>query len=243
MFARTLSLASLLALVACGHSVDKPTDLDALDRELTTDNAAQRDPAVLAALHDQIMVDPGLTQSSNANAVRPPSRPDSGAIPPDPAAPRADPVDPAKLRHAPAAGTCAECTAAQGALTLGALAGRQRDGSARRCAGAVAYSAAWANRLPADLPLYPDARVVEAAGNDRDGCALRVVSFASSAAPAKLVDWYYTRATAAGYSAGHGSDGHQNVVAGTRGADAYTVYVTPRAGGGGDVDLVTNAGR
>ena len=33
------------------------------------------------------------------------------------------------------------------------------------------------------------------------------------------------------------------MLGGTRGADAFMLYVTPRAGGGSDVDLVSNAGK
>ena len=87
------------------------------------------------------------------------------------------------------------------------------------------------------------ADLTEAAGVDRDGCRLRVVSFASAAPMQKMLDWYFTKATAAGYSAGHSTDGKQHVLGGVRGNDAYVVYVTARAGGGSDVDLVSNAGR
>lgn len=237
-----LVFTMLLLLAACGRQPDTQQDLDSLDRELTDANSAgnRRDPTVAQALHDQIMVDPTLAQQSNANAVRPPARPDDGAVPPDLARP--DPVDARTLRHAPTAGgDCPDCKARTGALTLGALAARQR-GRTADCAGAVSYSAGWANRLPADLPLYPDARVTEAAGNNLGGCRLRVVSFASSAAATKVIDWYYTRATAARYSAEHRAQGSLHVVGGTRGDDAYVVYVTPRQGGGADVDLVSNAG-
>ena len=235
------ALAFLLLLAACGEAPQsQQQDLEALDRELSDVNSAgnARDPAVADALAGQIMVDPNLAQSSNANAVRPASRPDSGAVPVDIARP--DPVDPATLKRAPAAaGDCPQCRAKPQAFTLAALAGQQP--SAKACA-TVSYSAGWANRLPADLPLYPDARVVEAAGNAQGTCRLRVVSFASSAAPAKLIDWYYTRATAARYSAEHRTDGAMRVLGGSRGADAYIVYVAPRPGGGSDVDLVSNAG-
>lgn len=232
-----LRFAPLLLLAACGASPNAPQDLDALDRELANVNSAAngRDPAIADALNAPIMVDPALAQSSNANAVRPPSRPDSGAVPPDVAIP--DRVDPATLKRAPApAGDCPRCRAKAGALTLGELARRQSPGCAP-----VSYAAGWANRLPADLPLYPDARVAEAAGSDGK-CALRVVSFASGAAPQKLIDWYYTRATTAGYSAEHQADGGLHVLGGTRGGAAYVVYVTPRASGS-SVDLLSNAGR
>ncbi|HEU0043788.1 hypothetical protein [Sphingomonas sp.] len=235
------TLALLLLLAACNAAPQsQQQDLDALDRELSDANSAgnARDPAIADALAGQIMVDPNLAQSSNANAVGPATRPDSGAMPLDIAGP--DPVDPATLKRAPAAtGNCPQCTVKAQALTLGALAGQQPG--AKGCA-TVSYSARWANRLPADLPLYPDARVIEAAGNAQGSCRLRVVSFASSAAPTKLIDWYYTRATAARYSAEHRADGGMRVLGGSRGGDAYIVYVTPRPGGGSDVDLVSNAG-
>ncbi|TXC71791.1 hypothetical protein FSB78_13140 [Sphingomonas ginsenosidivorax] len=232
-----------LALIACDKA-PAGQDLNSLDAELTASNTGNaRDPALTAALADQIMVDPTLAQSSNGNAVRPPPRPASGAVPPDGVAPRTDPTDPATLKKAPApSGDCPECKAAKGALTLGALAERQANRRTAACAGAIGYSAGWANRLPADLPLYPDARLAEAAGADQDGCRLRVVSFASAATVDRLIDFYYTRATKAGYSTGHRTDGAQHVLGGTRGEDAYVVYVTARSGGGSEVDLVSNAG-
>lgn len=233
-------VAALLLLAACGRQPDIQQNLDQLDRELTDANSAGnlRDPAIALALHDQIMVDPGLTQSSNANAVRPPSRPDSGAVPADIARP--DPVDPATLRHAPVARPqCPQCQAKADAFTLGALAAEQPVG--RGCA-AISYSAVWATRLPPALPLYPDARVTEAAGTAAGPCRLRIVSYRSSAGVTKLIDWYYTHASAGGYSADHRGDARMHVLGGSRGEDAYIVYVTPRQGGGADVDLLTNAG-
>lgn len=242
-----LRLAPLLALalVACGKNPAPQADLDSLDRELTETNsgAPARDPALTASLADQIMVDPTLAQGANANAVRPPPRPDPGSTPPVDIAQIPDRVDARMLKRAPApSADCPECRAAAGALTLGALASRQQTPRTADCANGIGYSADWANRLSADLPLYPDARVVEAAGASRNGCRLRVVTFASSAPLGKIVDWYYTQATKAGYSAGHKADGTQHVLAGTRGTDAYVVYASPRAGGGTEIDLVVNAG-
>lgn len=235
------TLLALLALAACAEQPAAERDLEALDRELAEAPSDARDPALTASLADQILVDPALTQGSNANAIRPPNRPDPGAVPPVDIAAIPDRVDPATLRRAPApSGDCPECRAATGALTLGALAGSRPQTAG--CSADVGYSAAWANRLPADLPLYPDARVVEAAGADRTGCALRIVNFATAAAPGKVLDWYYTRATGAGYSAGHRTEGAQHVLAGVRGAAAYIVYASPRHGGGTDVDLVVNTG-
>jgi hypothetical protein len=239
---RTLLLSALLSaslLAACSKQPASQQDLDSLDKELTgaataSADANPRDPALTAALHDQIMVDPALTQSANTNVVRPPSRPDPLSVPVDPV--RSDGVQSADLKATPAAGKdCPECRKADGALTLGELAARQsREGA--DCAQRVTYSAGWANRLPADIQLYPDARVREAAGND--ACGLRVVSFASTAPVGRVLDWYNARVTRAGYSAEHQASGAQHVLGGTRGAAAYIVYVTANPGGGSDVDLL-----
>ena len=73
-----------LALMACGKH-DGERDLDTLDNELVDAGAGapnSSDPAMTAALHDQIMVDPALAQHSNANSVRPPAQPYSGGVPP-----------------------------------------------------------------------------------------------------------------------------------------------------------------
>lgn len=225
-------------LAGCSKPPASQQDLDSLDRELTegAKPANQRDPALTAALRDQIMVDPALTQSANTNVVRPPSRPDPGAIPPERVAGRGDGVTAADLKPVPAArGDCPQCRKADGALTLGELARRQ-DGGAPACTGSVSYSAGWANRLPADVPLYPDARVAEAAGNA--ACGLRIVSFASAAPLGRVLDWYHARVTRAGYSAEHQADGSRHVLGGTRGEAAYVVYASPRPGGGTDVDLL-----
>lgn len=236
-----LLIPALIFVTACDRAPDVPQDLDALDRELTDANSAGnlRDPAIAAALNAPIMIDPSLGQSSNANAVRPAPGSDSSATPPE--IELRDPVDATSLKAAPApARDCPKCRTRAAALTLGALV--ERHPAARGCAS-VSYSAAWANRLSAELPLYPDARVIEAAGNASGACRLRVVSFASGAAADKVINWYHTRATAAGYSAEHQAADGLHVLGGTRRSDAYAVYVASRSGGGSTIDLVSNAGR
>jgi len=241
------------ALAACGSRSDGDRNLDTLDNELVDSNsAASRDPALMSALHDQIMVDPTLAQQANNDAVRPPAQPYSGAVPPDGVAvPTSGTVattgaatsETLKTAPAPVA-SCPQCAAARESLTLGALASRQKDRRTRNCAGNMRYSARWAERLPADLPLYPDARVSEAAGSEAGGCALRAVSFASSAPLQTVLDWYYTRASKAGYSAEHQADGGEHVLGGTRPRDegAFALFLTSRADGGTDVDLLANNG-
>src|SRR4051812_16689469 len=83
-FRGLILLALPLALVACGKRSDGERNLDTLDNELVESNsAAARDPALMSALHEQIMVDPTLAQQANNDAVRPPAQPYSGAVPPD----------------------------------------------------------------------------------------------------------------------------------------------------------------
>ena len=234
-------LAALLC--ACGSKPDTGQRIASLDDELTGANANSpaKDPAVTAALHDQIMVDPDLLQQSNAGAVRPPPRPVSGALPSPDIAAKSGPAETETLRHAPpATADCKQCAAARRALTLGALA--ERTGAPATCTAAIGYSASWSTKLPAAVPLYPDARVTEAAGADGRGCTLRVVSFRSSAAIARVLDWYYTRTTKAGYSAQHGVEGAQHSLGGTKpGGGAFLVMLRPR-GDGTDVDLMVDAG-
>lgn len=235
---RLIVVVPMLLIAACSKPPASQQELEGLDRQLTAGVAGnQRDPALTAALHDQIMVDPALTQTANANVVRPPSRPDPLSIPVDPTAGRPDRVTAADLKPTPAAkGACTACRKTAGALTLGEMAARQGPAAQAGCAQQVRYSAGWATRLPADVPLYPDARVREAAGND--ACGLRIVSFASGAPVGRILDWYNARVTRAGYSAEHQADGAEHMLGGTRGNAAYLVHVTPDSHGGSLVDLM-----
>ena len=245
-------LALPLALAACGPKTAADGNLDSLDAELAGNAANGSDPAMRAALQDQIMVDPALAGQSNADAIRPPQQPYSGAIPPDSiAGSKTDGTMTASgssssggSKPAPApSGNCPQCKVRNDSVTLGALAGRQSDRRTAACARTLQYSTGWAQRLPADLSLYPDARVDEAAGAASGGCALRVVSFSTGASIQTVIDWYYGRVTAAGYSAEHQADDGQHVLGGTRrdGA-AYVIYLDTRGDGRTEVDIVANNG-
>ena len=228
-----------LALAACSGSSDD---------EASANSANGVDPALASALQDQIMVDPALGQQGNGDSVRPPGQPYSGAVPADSVAANGDAVNNGQLMHAPAPTTadknCTQCEAARESVTLGGLAQRQKDGRTSSCAANIQYGAGWAQRLPADLPLYPQARVTEAAGTDGGQCQLRVVSFSSAQPLNVMIDWYYTKAVRAGYTAEHQVDGEQHILGGTRDKDggAYVIYLTARPDGGTDIDLVANNG-
>ena len=243
-----------LALAACGSKQPAASNIDSLDAELAgnaTGNSG--DPAIRGALQDQIMVDPALAGQSNNDAIRPPRQPYSGALPPDSVA--GGPTDGTTTpsgssssggsKPAPApTGDCPRCKVRNDSVTLGALAARQPDRRTSGCANRLQYSTGWAQRMPADLPLYPDARVDEAAGAANNGCSLRVVSFSTGASIQAVLDWYYGRVTAAGYSAEHQAADGQHVLGGTRGRDggAYVIYLDTRRDGRTEVDIVANNG-
>jgi hypothetical protein len=209
-------------------------------------NAA--DPALASALQDQIMVDPQLGRQANGDAIRPPGQPYSAGVPDDGVAANTDKVDLGELIKAPApteAGKdCTECAAARESVTLGGLAARQKDTRTSQCAASLSYGTGWANRLPRDLPLFPQARVTEAAGSEEGQCALRAVSFSSAQPMQTMLDYYYTRATKSGYSSEHQLDGNQHILGGTRERDggSYVLFLTSRADGGTDIDMVANNG-
>lgn len=103
------------------------------------------------------------------------------------------------------------------------------------------YNLGWAKRLPAAFPIYPGARLGEAAGNDTGACRMRVVSFTTGDDWQHVLDWYNTRAVRSGYSVDHQLRGQDHVLAGDRGSLAYYLIATPIAAGT-DVSLIVNAG-
>lgn len=228
-----------LALAGCGSGNTAVED-DAV-------SANGVDPELASALQGQIMVDPSLGQQANGDSVRPPGQPYSAGVPADGVAANTDTASLGEMMKAPAPTTatkdCKECAAGRESVTLGGLAARQ-GGKTGSCAANVEYGAGWAQRLPADLPLFPQARVTEAAGTQGGQCALRVVSFSASQPMQVLLDWYYTKAVRAGYTSEHQVDGQEHILGGTRDRDggAYVLYLTARQDGGTDIDLVANNG-
>lgn len=241
-----LPAACLFALAACGERAadNHGSSDDQLALQLAENGAAtENDPMLRATLRDQIMVDPTLIGRANADAIRPPVEPYAANVPPDGIADTGKPPETDRVLPAPAARSpCPQCAAAKRALTLGALAEVQGKPFGQ-CAGAVGYSAAWANRLPVTIPIYPQASVTEAAGADGAGCTLRIVSFRSTATPQRLLDWYYTKARGAGFVAQHNVEGAEHVLAATKsGGGAVMLLVRAGENGGSDADLMVDAG-
>ena len=214
---RSAAFASLFALAACGGSGDD--NLAALDNELLANGA---DPALTSALEDQILVDPNLVQQAHPNSVRPPESPVQAQYP---------------------AGSAAE-----GARR--AVAGQSGDarisftaGQPTACGARFDYGAQWASRLPAEFPLYPGARVTEAAGNNSGNCRMRVVTFHTGDPHDRVLAHYHALAARAGFTAEQQQRGGDRVLGGvnSRTDGAYYLIVTPAAGGS-DVALIVNYG-
>ena len=236
----SLSLAAILPLAllaACNNSADR-------------DEPEETDPALTGALGEQIMVDPDLAGSNETGAAIS-DNPLGGALPNIDRSPEAiasarkDAMrmvgGEAKLRQAPTASAAAPGSSGAAAIAAAAKAATSPVAGVD-CAGQAEYSARWAARLPASLPIYPRGNVTEAAGSDANGCALRVVNFVTPVPLDDVINFYYSRAKDGGYSANRGRQDGDDVLSGTKGAAAYVIYARKVAAGGTSVDLVVSGG-
>lgn len=226
----TWVLASLLA--GCGDEPKSPEKPPA-------------DAAVGGALGDPILVDPALDGQNPARAGMAGGGVAIGGIPPEQRSPKAVAAaigEAARMAGGAILSAPAPSAASERAetVTAGQLAAKAPGESS--CAGKIDYSAIWAARLPEALAIYPRGHVQEAAGTDKDGCRLRVVTFVTPVGVSDVIDFYYTRARAAGYDAEHRTEGKDAVLGGGKGAAAYVLYVRKRDDGLTEADLISNGG-
>jgi hypothetical protein len=172
-------------------------------------------------------------------------RPDGGAAPrPD------DRTDPALLAALddpilvdPTLGQYSNRTAVRSSEapvpSLYPVGGRVPD--AAGCGGALQRGAEWAQRLPAALPVLGGATQLEAAGQAAEGCSVAVASFAVAQRPAAVIQWYFARAVADGFSATQLARGRDQVLFGAKGATSY-VLVVSASEGGAEVGLAVRTG-
>lgn len=233
----TLALVSVIALTGCGKEPDaKPKPAD------------EGDAALSGALADQIMVDPdlaGQNQAGGAIAVGT----GSGALPPDDnseasiEAAKSEALamvgGTGKMKDAPKA-RIVPGNQPPGAELSAASRAAATSRSGANCASKVSYTMVWADRLPEPFPVYPRGNVQEAAGTDADGCALRVVNYTTPVPLNDVMDFYYTRAQAAGYKADRAQQGGDDMLGGSKGSSSYVVYTRKLATGRTEVDLVTS---
>lgn len=226
-------LAAVLALAGCDR--DKPDD-SAL---------AGRDPAVAGALGDPLMTDPDLASQNRGNAALSGGGPASGEMPLDKRG--QDEVDAARaaaiallggtIPSAPMTQGQDEQSPAADAPTAVALA--QALPFAAPCAGRLAYSAVWAARLPARLPVYPRAHVREAAGADDAACHVRVVRFVTPVTVNDVIDFYHASARAGRLPVGRRKAGEDEVIGGGNGPANWLLFARQRADGLTEAQLVT----
>jgi hypothetical protein len=209
------ALMAVLALGGCGKVTRDEGNLANLDNQLV---GSDTDPALTSAINDQIMVDPTLASQSNRNAVRTPETPTQAQYPAE--------------------------TGPNGALIKPDAASAAAASGSPCAGGEFNYAAGWATRLSPTFPVYPGAKVVEAAGKDLPNCRERVVSFTTADPAPRILEYYRQRAQGAGYSVEQQTRGADQILGGTNERDggAYYVVVTPRQGGS-EVSVLANNGR
>lgn len=234
-----------LALFACSSGDDAANSED-MDAALLGDGS---DPAVTGALEDQIMVDPDLVDGGNGNAAlgdgNDGSVPSTGAPGGQAYADAQAAIGGKGMMHAPDPKVV---SSAMDSLpptgnTLGARAEEQKNGKVD-CASRLKYEMNWAQKLPDAFALYPRSNVKEAAGVRDGDCDMQVVNFTSSNDKKQIVDYYYTKARRAGFSAEYQIRDGQHVLGGVNSSTdgAYVIYLTPLPDGGTSVDIVASIG-
>ncbi len=226
-----------LGAAACGRSApDTPAD----------DPVIAQDPVIARALHDPLMSDPDLASRNEANAAL--GFPDSHALP----VLRASGEDAQAVREAMrlellASGPIAELpkvSAGGGGPPLGPMSSAQdllaAVSAPEGCAARLREDFALAASLPPVALIPPGAMVMQAAGSDAPGCALRIIRYRSAAPPDDLLQYQFTRAVRAGLAAAL----HEGRVA-AQGKDGarLTAHVRPAPHGMNGVTLVYLAPR
>jgi hypothetical protein len=201
-----------------------------------------------AALAGPILVDPDLVGQNRANsAVALPVQdnflPSVDAGPEAIAAARDEALalvgGPGRMRRAPDPDELRTTPPAKTSRNLTELAAAT-VGLRAFCGQGLRPTAMWAARMPAAFPVYPRGAVQDAAGTDRGDCKLRVIEFVTPVPLDEVIDFYYTRARAAGFSAKHSRGEGEAVLSGLKGDARYDVYVSRLPSGNTAVDLLTS---
>ena len=229
-----LALAPAVLVSACSGSDPEPKEGD----------------EVFGGLGEEIMVDPDLAGSNGANSAAT-AEDRSVALPANLLTPEAITRaktealkvmgGPGSEQEAPAAREVNGTLPADAVLTAAARAAATPGGDIN-CAEKAQYTMDWAGKLPATFPVYPMGQVQEAAGTDEDACALRVVNYLTAVSLDDVMNFYYSKAKAAGFSTQRVREANDDILGGTKGEASYVVYARKLATGGTEVDLVTNGG-
>lgn len=210
-----------------------------------------QDPVIARALHDPLMSDPDLASRNEANAAL--GWADGHALPVLPVsgesaraareALRLELLEQGPIPALPAPQE-PEREGAQG-KSLGPLASADdllaAVGAPAGCAARLREDFALAASLPPVASLPPQGMVMQAGGSDTTGCSLRIVRYASHAAPEDVLQYHFARAFRAGLMARRFAVPEDSIIAiGTDGA-ALAVHIRPGAHGLTRVDLVYRA--
>lgn len=226
----------MLGLAACGND------------QVETVAGQGEDPLLAHALAGPLMADPDLASRNHALAAIAGGGPEvvemplieNGAEMIAAAKIEAERVAGGKITPAPSPGNGSNpalrdaVTAVQRALAV--------RGPGINCGATASYDMAWSLRLPQAFPIYPRGHLIEAAGNDGNGCRLRVVRFVTPVEPSAIVDFYHTLARAAHFDVRHQSADGQDLLEGTKGAAVYAVQARVREDGLTEADIVVNGG-
>ena len=209
---------------------------------------AETDPAITAALADQILVDPDLSRQNEGNAAL--TGGIDHALPIENATARA--IDAVRmealemiggrdrLEPLPPPGPAAAPVPL--AARLSVVERTAYAGAPRRCVTAMRHDFGWSARMPRAFPLYPRAATQEAVGADTEGCAVRAVHFRTPVAVEDVLAFYHARAHATGFTSAREIRGEEEVLRGERGDEQFAVYARRGPGTSAEIDLVTIGG-
>jgi hypothetical protein len=231
---RRLLALTMLLLAACGTQAPVAVPDD--------------DPALAAALAGPILTDPDLVGQNRANsAVALPSQdnflPSVDAGPEAIDAARNEALElvggPGRMRRAPDPEELKTTPPAKTSHNLTELAAATA-GLRAFCGQGLQQTAMWAARMPAAFPVYPRGAVQQAAGTDRADCKLRAIEFVTPVPLDEVVDFYYTRAAAAGFSAKHSRGDDEAALTGNKSGAVYDIHFRRLPSGNTAVDLLTS---
>jgi len=228
--------ASLLVLAAA---------LAGCSGEKAPQQRTEQDPAVSAALNEQLMTDPDLARINPENRVLAGGGPAAAPIPLEDRSPeaiargRADAIALLGRAAGPAPGAVGPALPLLPRDTPALAATAALGAGGAGCVGKLEYGFIWAARMPSALPVYPRGHAQDAAGTDKDGCGLRALRFVTPVPVEDVVAFYWATTRRAGLAAEHRLAGGDHVVMGRKGGAVAAAFVRGRDDGLSEVDLVS----
>ena len=229
-------MTASLALVACG------------------DDKAERiagqgaDPLLAHALAGPLMTDPDLASRNHALGAIAGGGPEvtelplfeTGAETIAAAKVEAEKLAGGKITSAPSPGDGSNPVLRDAVTAVQRAAAIKGPGS--NCGATATYDMAWSLHLPQTFPIYPRGHLIEAAGNDANGCRLRVVRFVTPVDPTAVIDFYHTLVLTAHCQERHSQADGRELLEGGKGAAAYAIQARLREDGLTEADIVVNGG-